>query len=120
MKIAICDNDKNCNKKLHAMLTDYTKRNNIDNCEICEYTSGEKLLIEYAPGIFDVIFLDVEMPCLDGFETARKIREVDLGTDIVFVTYMKDDVQRGERDGKGSEGQVRDTLHKERQSQRRD
>jgi len=95
MKIAICDDDKKCNDKLHAMLADYLVREKIDKYEISEYTSGVELLDEYSLGTFDIIFLDVEMPGLDGFETAMKIREADLDVDIVFVTYLKDEVQRG-------------------------
>jgi len=34
----------------------------------------------------DVIFLDVQMPGLTGFEVARRLVEVDLGAQLVFVT----------------------------------
>ena len=95
MKIAICDDDEKCNEQLHKMLEDYLKRREIDKCDIKEYTSGLCLAEEYTSDLYDFIFLDVEMPKLDGFDTAQKIREVDLDVDIVFITYMKDDVQKG-------------------------
>jgi len=95
MKIALCDDDKKCNQKLTDMLTDYMHHNEIKKYNIAEYTSSAKFLNEYTPNTFDIIFLDVQMPDFDGFDTAKKIREVDLDVDIVFITYLKDDVQRG-------------------------
>ena len=37
---------------------------------------------------FDLVFLDVEMPGIDGLETARLLRERDASTVIVFTTKM--------------------------------
>ncbi|MCL1883956.1 MAG: LytTR family DNA-binding domain-containing protein [Defluviitaleaceae bacterium] len=95
MRIAICDDDRKYNENLHGMLKDYLHRNKIDKCKIDKYNSGVDLLKEYRNGIFEIIFLDVEMPLFDGFETAKKIREMDLDIDIIFVTYLSDHVQRG-------------------------
>jgi len=96
VKIAICDDNKKCNEKLDKMLKDYMCRNEIEEYSIYEYTSGRRLIEEYDVGTFDAVFLDVEMPNdFDGFKTAEKIREVDPGVDIVFVTFLKENVQRG-------------------------
>ena len=95
MTIAICDDNESCIERLYGMLTNYLRRNEIDKCKIDKYTSSVDLLNGYNPYIFDLIFLDIEMPTLDGFETAKKIREVDLDVDIVFITYLRDHVQRG-------------------------
>jgi len=95
MKIAICDDDKKCTDKLEVMIKSYTNRNEIEKYDIIKFSSGTALVDKYVVGNFDIIFLDVQMPGIDGFETAKKIREVDLDADIVFVTYLKDDVQKG-------------------------
>jgi len=35
------------------------------------------------------------MSGIDGFETAKRIRDIDLEVDIVFVTYQKESIARG-------------------------
>ena len=90
MKIAICDDQKECNDKLKSMLKSYFKRKHIDNYQIVEYTSGADLSETYFPSKYDLIFLDVQMPVLSGDKTAEQIRNQDLSVDIIFVTNMKD------------------------------
>ncbi|HEU0039993.1 MAG TPA: response regulator, partial [Verrucomicrobiae bacterium] len=60
--------------------------------------SGEAACALAAEKTFDLIFLDVLMPGIDGFATCRKIREtgLNLGTPMVFVTGY-DDMQSREQ-----------------------
>jgi CheY-like chemotaxis protein len=54
--------------------------------------NGEAALSLAAARHFDVIFLDVQMPGMDGFEVCSKIREAGLNvaTPVVFVTAEDD------------------------------
>ena len=58
--------------------------------------SGEAALALAAEKTFDVIFLDVVMPGMDGYATCAKIRGtiVNRTTPVVFVTGQQDDVAR--------------------------
>ena len=55
--------------------------------------SGEEALRRFRPDDFAVILLDVQMPGLDGFETARLIRRQENSrlTAIIFITSYDDD-----------------------------
>jgi len=92
MNIAVCDDQKECNAKLRKMLERYFEQKQIENYDITEYESGRALIEDFAFGLFGLIFLDIEMPKLGGFETAEYIAKLDKNVSIVFVTYMVDQV----------------------------
>ena len=74
--------------------------------KIMEASSGEEALRRLQAEEFAVILLDVEMPGLDGFETARQIRAGDRcgETPIIFVTAT--DVDRNQLEAGYSLGAV--------------
>ena len=51
------------------------------------FTDGRDVVDGYQAGL-DIIFLDVEMPHLDGLEAARHIRTLDADVVLVFITNM--------------------------------
>ena len=95
MQIAICDDNKECCDKLYKLIRNFIRSNEIEKSDIHVYASGDNLIEEFLPQKFDIIFLDIEMPGIDGFITAQKIRNLDLDVDIIFVTNLIKGVQRG-------------------------
>lgn len=54
---------------------------------ICQYADSEGLLHDLAEGSgFDIYFLDVELPGVDGMTAAREIRKQDTDANIIFIT----------------------------------
>lgn len=69
--IAICDDESIFVKAFTNMLEKLLKSWDLD-CEIAVFENGKELLLHKKS--FDVYFLDFEMPELDGFKLAEKIR----------------------------------------------
>ncbi len=81
MVVAVCDDDSRIVEKL----TNILKRNGVE--EVLSFSSGIQLL-ESIKGAypFDLIFLDIEMPGINGLATAKSIRELSPGAVIVILT----------------------------------
>ena len=68
----------------------YLKRYQHDrNCpfEVDIYADGAELISAYQPGV-DILLLDIEMPVMDGMQTAKILREKDKKVVIVFITNL--------------------------------
>lgn len=46
-------------------------------------------LEKYKP-VYDLVFMDIRMPMMDGMQAAKKLREADTSVLLVFVTRMGD------------------------------
>lgn len=82
LKIAICDDEPAFAIQLGDKI-----REAIPDCEIQTFFSGGELL---RGGRFDICFLDIQMEGINGIETARKLREKDEESIIVFITGARE------------------------------
>ena len=53
-------------------------------------SNGEEAINKYRTQKPDIVFMDLNMPNKDGFETMEEIRQIDPGANIVFVTAEAD------------------------------
>lgn len=90
LNIAICDDELLAAEQIEKNVALEFQSKNIDvNTSI--FTSGQKLIDEFINNPFDVIFLDIYMPDISGFDVAKKVREISSDTYIIFIT-VKDDL----------------------------
>ena len=87
MQIAICDDEKNFRNELKLLLFEYKKDRRL-NLDVFEFSNGEELLKTNV--VFDIVFLDYQMPRLNGMEIARLLRQRNCICSIVFVTNYPD------------------------------
>lgn len=83
MIAAICDDEEIFRKELKDFLIQYKKDRRI-HLDIVEFSDGQSLL-NYGSGI-DIVFLDYEMPGLDGIQTARILRSRKNICCIMYIT----------------------------------
>ena len=84
-KIAICDDDKGELEYVERIIEKSFDRKNVQSAYKA-YTSAKTLLEDNKQEPFDLVFLDLDMPGINGMETAENIGMQEGRTEIVFVT----------------------------------
>lgn len=83
MLIAICDDEAVCRDGLYDILSSYRSTHRIP-MDIYKFDNAAALLASQHR--FDMIFLDYQMPGLNGMDTARALRSRNITCSIVFIT----------------------------------
>ncbi|MEG0592136.1 MAG: LytTR family DNA-binding domain-containing protein [Coprobacillus sp.] len=89
MKIAICDDDLNDLTLIRKLLDDYQEQKKMRVAYKC-FSSSMELLEDMRTENFDVIFLDVMMPGINGMQAAHEIHSFDEQVKIIFLTSSPD------------------------------
>ena len=88
MRIAILDDDPRFSDRLYQKIsTAVAKRDWALECQIFSHPQD---LLNSDLGTLHAVFLDIDMPDMDGIEVARRIREWDERQLIVFLTDHAD------------------------------
>lgn len=86
IRIAICDDDSIGRGLLQESLEYLLQENNLQ-AEISSYSSGQELL--QTQDRYDILFLDIKMPKINGIQTAEKYRKWYEDTIIIFLTLYE-------------------------------
>ena len=84
MRIAICDDNPQIIEQLSKYLNEFFRKNNLKSPHIVTFISGEALLRDNTPN--DIVFLDIEMPGVDGIYVGNKLKESNPKTIILIIT----------------------------------
>ena len=86
MKIAVVDDNPKDGSRIKQYIERYALEQD-QKFQVFLYASGLDFLDDMERN-FDVVFMDIEMLHLDGIETARKMRERDDTTILIFITNL--------------------------------
>jgi two-component system, chemotaxis family, chemotaxis protein CheY len=82
MKILVTDDSKMARKMVIKTLRDVIG----DNVEILEAQDGQEALNTYKEHLPKLVFMDLTMPIMDGFEALEKIKEFDKNAKVIIVS----------------------------------
>ena len=86
IKIAIVEDDEDCAKRTENFIERYCNEAGYD-FRITLFKNGINFLNDYR-AVYDIVFMDIEMPHMDGLKTAHKLREMDSVVCLIFITNM--------------------------------
>ena len=90
VKIAFCDDDPALLQELSLLLNQYRIEHK-DDLHATSFHSSLDLISEIERGArFDILFLDIIMPGVNGIDTASEIRSYDSNVKIIFLTSSAD------------------------------
>lgn len=84
--IAIVEDEISFVQQLQTYLCRFSEENQME-FKVSVFQDGADILKDYKSE-YDAIFLDVEMPQVNGMEAAEQIRDMDDDVIIMFITNM--------------------------------
>ncbi|NEG90054.1 LytR/AlgR family response regulator transcription factor [Bifidobacterium aerophilum] len=92
--VAVVEDDENAAVKLRACLGQYESEHPGVRFEVTVFREPTSFLEPYRAN-WDIVFMDIEMPNMDGMEAARRLRDLDAETILIFVTNMAQFAAKG-------------------------
>jgi DNA-binding LytR/AlgR family response regulator len=93
IRIAVAEDDPRYTEQLCRYIEAYGKESG-HTFSVTTYPDGDILVEEYRSQ-FDIVFLDVDMPIMDGLTAAEQIRRMDQKVILIFLTNMAQHAIRG-------------------------
>lgn len=87
LKAAIVEDEPISASLLQSFLNKFSKENRV-SIDVDVFLNELDFINNYQKGIYSVIFMDIEMPHMDGITLSKKLREKDTEVILIFVTNM--------------------------------
>ena len=88
IRLAICDDMPEFLAQTKSLAEQWPRKP--DHMSISVFSDGDALVDAHSAEPFDIIFLDVVMPLINGIDTAAEIRKLDKSVKIIFLTFSKE------------------------------
>lgn len=85
MRVAICDDNNVMLDFLVRQISECLDTHTLKH-EMSRFECGKDFVEQHEKTPFDIVFLDIKMPDMDGFTVAKKIRSLSENTYIIFIT----------------------------------
>lgn len=85
-RVAIVEDDEQDARQLQQLLEQYAAEKGL-HIGVDTYQNAVVFLTNYQPR-FDIIFMDIEMPYINGMEGAERLRQIDKETLLIFTTNL--------------------------------
>lgn len=85
MILALCDDDPVFLNKIRQDISKYLSEKDC-NAKLMEFSSGKNLVNYLRKEHIDAVFLDIDMPDIDGFKTAKIIKSISPECRIIFCS----------------------------------
>lgn len=86
MKIAICDDDLQELNRISSLIDTYQQETN-RSITYKTFQNASELISKMKGGDYNILFLDIMMPGINGMQAAHEIRTFDSEIKIVFLTF---------------------------------
>lgn len=86
IRIAIVEDEPAMSEQLSEYAERFCREAGLD-VEIVKFSDGIEITENYR-AVWDIIFMDIEMPHLDGMSAAQRIRKFDPAVVLIFITNM--------------------------------
>lgn len=86
LRVAVVEDEAAMAQQLQTELERFGQENGYA-VQVTQFADGARLVEGYRP-VWDLIFLDIDMPVMDGLSAARSVRAMDPDVLLLFVTNL--------------------------------
>lgn len=86
VSVAIVEDDREYAEGLESYLNRYAQENGFQ-FKVTRFSNAVAMLENYTAN-YDIIFMDIRMPYMNGMDAAHKLRELDKSVILIFVTSL--------------------------------